>query len=73
MKAERIAVVLASLGPGGAERVMVRLAGLLAREGFSVDIVVPGPQTESLKAGLDKRVCLVELEAGHYYESLKSV
>lgn len=71
MKAERIAVVLASLGPGGAERVMVRLAGLLAREGFSVDIVVPGPQTESLKAGLDKRVCLVELEAGHYYESLR--
>lgn len=71
MKEKRIAVVLASLGPGGAERIMVRLAGLLARQGFPVDIVVPGPQSESLKAGLDKRVCVVELEAGHYYESLR--
>jgi len=71
MKGERIAVVLASLGPGGAERIMVRLAGLLARRGFTVDVVVPAPQPDSMKAGVPKGVSLVELDGGHYFESLR--
>lgn len=71
MNGEKIAVVLASLGPGGAERIMTRLAGLLARRGFSVELVVPAPQSEALKAEVPEEVSLVELEAGHYYESLR--
>ena len=71
MKGGRIAVVLASLGPGGAERIMVRLAGLLARRGFAVDVVVPAPQPDSMKAGVPKGVSLVELDGGHYFESLR--
>ena len=71
MKGGRIAVVLASLGPGGAERIMVRLAGLLAQRGFAVDVVVPAPQPDSMKAGVPKGVSLVELDGGHYFESLR--
>ena len=71
MKGGRIAVVLASLGPGGAERIMVRLAGLLARRGFTVDVVVPAPQPDSMKAGVPEGVSLVELDGGHYFESLR--
>ena len=71
MKGGRIAVVLASLGPGGAERIMVRLAGLLAQRGFAVDVVVPAPQSDAMKAGVPKEVALVELDGGHYFESLR--
>ena len=71
MKGERIAVVLASLGPGGAERIMVCLAGLLERQGFAVDIVVPAPQSDAMKAGVPEGVSLVELDGGHYFESLR--
>ena len=71
MRGERIAVVFASLGPGGAERIMVRLAGLLKQQGFAVDIVVLAPQSDAMKAGVPEGVSLVELDGGHYFESLR--
>ncbi|WP_243440732.1 glycosyltransferase, partial [Fretibacterium fastidiosum] len=50
---------------------MVRLAGLLAQRGFAVDVVVPAPQSDAMKAGVPKEVALVELDGGHYFESLR--
>ena len=64
------AVVLGALGPGGAERIMVRLACLLSRH-MPIDIVVPSPQPDAMKASIDPGVTLVELEAGHYYGALR--
>jgi len=40
MPAERLALLLPTLGGGGAERIMVTLANELARRGFAVDLVV---------------------------------
>lgn len=70
----RIAIIISALGPGGAERVMAHLAGLVAKygaeNGIGVDLVVPSPQDETFKNGLSPEVQLVELTGGHYLQAL---
>lgn len=61
MTARRIALVVPSLGGGGAERAMIRLAGGMADQGREVDLVcftTSGPLRDSVPAS----VRLVDLE-----------
>ncbi len=57
----RIALFVPSLGGGGAERNMVRLANGLAARGYTVDLVAASGQGTN-RAGLAPAVTLVDLE-----------
>ncbi|MDR2174374.1 MAG: glycosyltransferase [Synergistaceae bacterium] len=58
---------MSSLGPGGAERVMVRVAGLLAESGFDVSILPLLNADTSVAPDIHPEVRIDRFEGEHYF------
>jgi glycosyltransferase involved in cell wall biosynthesis len=63
----RISIIMSSLGPGGAERVMVRLAGLLAESGFDVSILPVLNADTSVAPDIHPNVRIDRFDGEHYF------
>ncbi len=66
---ERLAIFLPTLHGGGAERVMVTLANVIAARGFAVDLVLASAKGPYLKDVLPA-VRIVDLKAGRVIKAL---
>ncbi|MDR2174685.1 MAG: glycosyltransferase [Synergistaceae bacterium] len=62
---------MSSLGPGGAERVMVRVAGLLAKSGFDVSILPVLNADASVAPDIHPEVRIDHFEGEHYFSILR--
>jgi glycosyltransferase involved in cell wall biosynthesis len=67
----KISIIMSSLGPGGAERVMVRLAGLLAESGFEVSILPVLNADTSVAPNIHPRVQIDRFDGEHYFSILR--
>jgi glycosyltransferase involved in cell wall biosynthesis len=63
----KISIIMSSLGPGGAERVMVRVAGLLAESGFDVSILTVLNADTSVAPDIHPGVRIERFEGEHYF------
>jgi glycosyltransferase involved in cell wall biosynthesis len=66
-RAVRLSIIMSSLGPGGAERVMVRLAGLLAESGFDVSILPLLSADTSVAPDIHPKVRVDRFDGEHYF------
>jgi glycosyltransferase involved in cell wall biosynthesis len=69
----RVSVLVSSIGQGGAEKIMSRLAVLMAENGnIQVDLVIVTPiKDETRQSFSSSQVNLIELDAKHYMSVLK--
>lgn len=68
----KVAILVSSLGQGGAEKVMARLGELLAeKKDFQVDLVVLSQIDPRVRNAIGEQVNLVELQGRHYLSILK--
>ena len=61
----RIAIVISSLGIGGAERAAIHLANMLAGEGFAVDVLTFEAESDESNAALDPGIQVKRLDLMH--------